>query len=265
MEFARTSFAKRLHTMLKVDMRRLLLSKLTYILIGSAFLMPVLILIMTTMMDGSVTVDPQTGVETVIEGFDNVWQIIGSVSSAGMDTSMGMTAMCNINLLYFIVSVLVCVFTAQDHCSGFAKNLFTVRARKSDYVISKSIVCFLGGAVMVVAFFLGSLVGGAVAGLPFAMEGFDTGNLALCVAAKVLLVGAFTSLYLLWSVIARQRLWLSLVGSLCTGMFLFMMIPLLTPLDAGVVHVLGCLAGGVLFSLGLGAVSTKILSKSSLV
>ena len=110
----KNTFAKRLRTMLHVDLRRMFTQPLLYIMVGACLVMPVLILVMTTMMDGSVTVNPQTGVETVIEGFDNTWQIIGSVSTAGMSMSMDMTAMCNINLLYFIVAALVCIFVAQD-------------------------------------------------------------------------------------------------------------------------------------------------------
>lgn len=178
---------------------------------------------------------------------------------------MDMTAMCNINLLYFIVSALVCIFVSADFRSGYAKNLFTVRAKKSDYVISKTLVGFVGGGLMVLAFFVGSLLGGAIAGLSFAMEGFNITNILMCLLAKILLIGIFVALYTLWSVIGKQRLWLSLVGSMMTAMFLFVMIPLLTPLDAGVVHVLGCLVGGVLFAIGLGAVSNAILKKTNLI
>lgn len=256
---------KRLKTMLHVDFRRMFTQPLLYIMVGACLVMPILILIMTTMMDGSVSVNPQTGAETVIEGFDYVWQILGTVSSAGMNMSMDMTAMCNINLLYFIVSALVCIFVSADFRSGYAKNLFTVRAKKSDYVISKTLVVFVGGGLMVLAFFVGSLLGGAIAGLSFAMEGFNITNILMCLLAKILLIGIFVALYTLWSVIGKQRLWLSLVGSMMTAMFLFMMIPLLTPLDAGVVHVLGCLVGGVLFAIGLGAVSNAILKKTNLI
>ena len=75
----------------------------------------------------------------------------------------------------------------------------------------------------------------------------------------------FTRNVLLWSVIAKQRLWLSLVGSLMSSMLLFMMIPMLTPLDSTIMNVILCGAGAVLFSLGLGAVSNIVLKKTSLV
>ena len=255
----------RLKTMLHVDFRRMFTMPLLYIMVGACLVMPILILVMTTMMDGSVSVNPQTGAETVIEGFDSVWQVIGSVSTAEQAMSMDMTAMCNINLLYFIVSVLVCLFVSEDFRSGYAKNLFTVRAKKRDYVISKTLVCFVGGALMVLAFFVGSLAGGAIAGLPFEMTGFNIDNLAMCVAAKVLLMAVFVPIFLIMAVIAKNKAWLSILLSLMVGMFLFMMIPMLSPLDATLIHVLGCAAGGLLLGIGFGAISNAILKKTSLV
>ena len=140
----KNTFSKRFGSMLKVDFKRLFLSRSFYIIFAACLLAPILILVMTTMMDGSVTVDPNTGVETVMEGFDNVWQIIGTVSGASSDagTSMDMsiTSMCNINMLYFAIAALVCIFVADDFRSGYAKNLFTVRAKKTDYVASKTLV-----------------------------------------------------------------------------------------------------------------------------
>ena len=251
--------------MLAVDFRRMFTMPLIYIMVGCCLVMPILILVMTTMMDGSVSVNPQTGVESVIEGFDSAWQIIGTLSSASSAMSMDMTAMCNINLLYFFVAVLVCLFVGDDFRSGYAKNLFTVRAKKADYVISKTLVCFVGGALMILAFFVGSMLGGAIAGLPFDLGTATMGNVIMCVLSKMLLVAAFVPIYLLWSVVGKQKLWMSLVGSFCVSMLFFMMVPMLTPLDSTMVNVLGCLLGGALFSAGFGAISNTVLKKTSLV
>lgn len=140
--------------MLKVDFRRMFTMRLIYILVGACLVMPILILVMTTMMDGSVIVDPQTGIETVIHGFDNAWQAIGSVSGEGSMMNMSMAGMCNINMLYFFLAAPVCMFVSDDFRSGYAKNLFTVRADKTDYVVSKTLVCFVGGAPILIAFFI---------------------------------------------------------------------------------------------------------------
>ena len=264
MKFERQTFGRRLGTMLKVDFRRMFTMPLLYIMVGACLVMPILILVMTTMMDGSVSVDPTTGVETIIEGFDNTWQAIATIST---EPTMGMSmiSMCNINLLYFFVDVLVCIFVAEDFRSGYAKNLFTVRAKKTDYVISKTRVCFVGGALMLLAFFVGTMLGGAISGLPFDLGSAGVSGLVMCMVSKLLLVAVFVPIYLLWSAAAKHKLWISMVGSMMTGMLLFMMIPMMTPLDSTIVNVLGCLIGGVLFSIGLGAVSNMVLKKTSLV
>jgi len=269
MKFEHNTFGKRLKSMLKVDFRRIFTSRLFYIMVGICLVAPILILVMTTMMDGSVSVNPQTGEETIIEGFDNVWQTIGTVSGGGTDADaamgMDMMAMCNMNLLYFGIAVLVCLFVADDFRSGYAKNLFTVRSKKTDYVISKTLVLSVSGVILVVMFAIGSLLGGAIADLPYTMEGFNTANLIMCLLSKMLLVAVFVPIYLAVSVSAKQKSWASLLGSCGVGALLFMMIPMMTPLNATAMNVLLCLAGGVLFSIGLGAVSNAILKKTSLV
>ena len=67
------------------------------------------------------------------------------------------------------------------------------------------------------------------------------------------------------SVIGKSRTWLSLVGGLAVSMLLFMMIPIISPLDSNIGNVLIALIGGMLFTIGLGAVSNQILKKTSLV
>ena len=255
--FEHITFWDRLKTMLKVDFRRMFTQPLVYIMLGISLVMPALILIMTTMTGGA------EGAGESAEMFTNVWQSISSLSGAG--GGMSLTSMCNMNLIYFLAAVLVCVFVADDFRSGYAKNLFTVRAGRADYAFSKSLVGFVCGVGMLVCYFVGAMIGGAIAGLPFAMEGFGVGNLVACLLAKVFLMAVFTSIFLVMSVIAKQRLWLSIVLSLAAGMLLFTMIPMMTPLDATVLHPVLCLAGGALFGAGLGAVSTVILRKTSVV
>ena len=266
--FEKNTFTKRLKSMLKVDTRRLLISPFFYIMVGISFIVPILILVMTSMMDGIVSTNPQTGQETVMHGFDYVWQILGSVSSASMESagmSMDLVSMCNINMMYFAVAVLVCVFVCDDFRSGYAKNLFTVRAKKTDYVISKTIVSSIGGGAMILAFVFGSIIGGAIASLSFEMVGFNAFNLVCSIISKVLLVPIFVSIFLTMSVIGKQKSWLSICLSLGVGMFLFMVISIASPLDAGIIHIILCLVGSVGFAVGMGAISNLILKKTSLV
>ena len=265
----KNTFSKRFGSMLKVDFKRLFLSRSFYIIVAACLIAPILILVMTTMMDGSVTVDPNTGVETVMEGFDNVWQIIGTVSGASEDASasmdMSITSMCNINMLYFAIAALVCIFVADDFRSGYAKNLFTVRAKKTDYVASKTLVLFVGSAFMMLAFVLGAILGGIFAGVSFEMVGFNVGNLIMSVLAKILLCLIFVGIYLCMSVVAKQKLWLSILLSFGVGMFLFNIAPMVSPLNSGILQVILCTAGGAGFAIGMGAISNLVLKKTSLV
>ena len=263
MKFEKNTFGARLSSMLKVDFRRMFTMRLVYIMLGICLVAPILILVMTTMMDGMVSVDPQTGVETTIEAFDSTWQAISSYSGAEM--SMDLTGMCNLNLVYFGAAVLVCLFITEDFRSGYAKNLFTVRAKKADYVISKTIVGIVGGVLMILAFFIGAMLGGAISGLPFDTGTAGVSGIVMCMLSKLLLIVVFVPIYVLASVVAKSKTWMSLVGSLAAGMLLFMMIPALTPLDSTIMNVVLCLAGGGLFSAGLGAISSTVLRKTSLV
>lgn len=267
--FGRNSFGRRLSSMLSVDFRRMFTMPLFYIMTGIAAVIPVLVLVMTTAVGGTASIDPVTGVETVVEmePFTNAWQVVESVSgeSSGMSGDNVMMSMCNINLLFFLAAVLVCIFVADDFRSGYAKNLFAVRPRKTDYVISKTFVGFVGGAFMVLAYSAGTVLGGAIAGLSFDAGAAGISGIVMCLLSKALLMAVFVPIYLLWSVVGKQKLWLSMVGSFAVGMLFFMMIPMLTPLDFGIINVVMCLAGGALFSAGIGAASNLVLRKTSLV
>ena len=260
MKFEKNSFNKRMKSMLNVDFKRMFTTPLFYIMIGISLVMPILILVMTSMMDGTVTTDPQTGVQTTIEGFKNVWQIIGTSSN---DSSMGMSiiSMCNINMMFFVIAVFVCIFITDDFRSGYSKNLFTVRSKKTDYAISKSVVCFVAGACMIIAFFLGSMLGGAISGLPFVLEGATAFQVTMSMISKILLVGIFISIFMFASIIAKQRLWLALILSLGIGMLFFTMVPIITPLNAGFVNVILCAAGSVGFIALFVWLSKIILNK----
>ena len=118
---------------------------------------------------------------------------------------------------------------------------------------------------MLIAYFVGSLLGGAISGLPFDLHGLTTGNIAMCMMAKIFLMLVFVAIDVIVSVAAKQKAWLCLCGSLGAGMLLFMVVSLITPLGSTLLHVIGCLTGGVLVSVGLGVCSNRILNKTSLV
>lgn len=263
-KFEAFGFSKRLKSMLRVDFKRMFKSRLFYIILAIALIMPILMTVMMDMMDGSVSVDPQTGEETVMEGPENTWQNIGTLPGEPMGGAE-IFAMCNINMMFMGVAVFICLFISDDFRSGYAKNLFTVRAGKGDYVISKTLAGFVCGALMLIAYFVGSMLGGAIAGLSFDLCGLNAGNLIMCMLAKILLMPVFVSIFTLISIAAKQKAWLSICGSLGGGMLLFMMVSMITPLGSTVIHALLCLAGGAMFACGLGAISRIVLKKTGLV
>lgn len=267
--FEKSDFGKRLKSMLKVDFKRMFKSRLFYILIACALVIPILITVMMTMMDGSVSKDPQTGVETVMEGPENAWQSIGTLPSEDGEAAemggMDVMSMCNINMMFMLVAVFICLFISEDFRSGYAKNLFTVRAKKGDYVISKTLAGFAAGAIMLTAYFIGAMLGGAISGLSFDLMGLSALNIVMCMIAKIFLMLVFVAIDVIVAVSAKHVAWLSLCGSLGACMLLFMMVSMITPLGSTAINVVLCLAGGLLFSVGLGALSKTILNKTSLV
>ena len=264
MKFEKISFAGRIKSMLKVDFRRMFKSKLFYILIACALVIPILMTVMMSMMDGSVSVNPQTGIETIMEGPENAWQNIGTLPGEPLGGDE-IFMMCNINMAFMGVAVFVCLFISDDFRSGYAKNLFTVRAKRGEYVVSKTVSGFICGAFMLIAYFIGSMLGGAISGLSFDLHGLNAGNLAMCMLAKIFLMLVFVSIFTLISVSAKQKAWLAICGSLGGGMLLFMTVSMITPLGSTPIHVVLCAAGGVLFALGLGTISKAVLKKTSLV
>ncbi len=265
--FEHIGFGKKLKSMLSVDFRRMFTTPLFYIMVGIAVVIPVLVLVMTTTVGGSTSVDPVTGIETVaeMEPMTNTWQVVESISGESAGMSSDIMSMCNINLLFFLAAVFVCIFVADDFRSGYAKNLFAVRSQKADYVISKTLVGFIGGACMILAYFIGAAVGGAITGLSFDPGTAGVSGIVMCLLSKIFLMAVFVSIFVLMSTVGKQKLWLSLVGSLAVGLLLFMMVPSMTPLNSTMMNVILCLAGGALFSIGLGAVSNLVLRKTSLV
>ena len=254
-DFPSQSFSKRLNTMMKADGRRMFTSSMFYIMAGIALVMPILILCMTTMV----------GADPAAEAgmFQSVWQIIGS-ESGDMGMTMDMTTMCNINLMFFMAGIFLCLFVAEDFQSGYAKNLFTVRARKGDYIASKTFYGFLAGTIFLACFFVGALLGGAFSGLSFATSAAGIAGIVMCMLSKIFLMAVFIAIFLLMAVIGRQRSWLSILLALFGGMLMFMMIPAMTPIDAGIVHVGLTLAGGAIFAPCIGLISKLVLSRQDL-
>ena len=264
-KFESFGFKKRLKSMLSVDFRRMLTSRLFYIIIAVSLLLPIVMTVMMAMMDGTESIDQVTGEITVMEGPENTWQNIGTLPGGENMGGAEIFAMCNVNMTFMGVAAFVCLFITEDFRSGYAKNLFTVRAKKSEYVISKTLTGGICGALMIIAYFIGSLLGGAVAKLSFDLFGLGIYNIAMCLLSKIALMLVFVSIFTLISIASKEKSWLAICGSLGGGMLLFMTVSMITPLASTVINLLLSLSGAALFSLGLGAASCAVLNKTSLV
>lgn len=272
-QFEKFDFKKRLTSMIKLDFRRLFTSSFFYIIIGTCLIIPILILVMIKMMEGTPMTDQygnaildEFGNPVLMEGFKNVWQMLGSVSGGSSQAmTMDITSMCNINMMFFAVTILISMFISQDFRSGYVKNLFTVRSNKVDYVISKTLIGFVGGTIMILVFFIGSLIGGAIASISFELVDVNVINIIMSLLSKIGLVLVFASIFVMMSIVGKEKLWLSLLGGLGIGMLMFMMIPIVSPLNATPIHVVLALVGGSMFTFGMGAITNIILKKTRLI
>ncbi len=266
-KFESLNFAERIKRMIKVDFRRMFKSRVFYIIIAAALIMPILMTVMMSMMDGMETVNQQTGESVIMQGPENAWQNIGTLPGGETMGGMDVFAMCNINMAFMGVAVFICLFISDDFRSGYSKNLFTVRSKKGDYVFSKILSGFICGALMIIAYFIGSVLGGAISGLSFELTayGLSSLNIVCCFLSKILLMLVFVPIFTLISVAAKSKAWLAICGSLGGGMLLFMMVSMISPLESTFMNVGLCLAGGALFAIGLGAICNLVLKKTSLV
>lgn len=259
----KNSCISKLKSMIKFDLRRMFVQLSTYIFLLIALISPILILVMTTLMDGKVMVNPETNVETVIEGFDNVWQIISSLS--GQSNAMSMTSMCNLDLMYFLIIVFVCLFIGDDFRSGYVKSLFTYRISKKEYVTSKMITSIIFGYCAIILFFIGSMLGGAISGLSFEIEGYTVYNIVMCLLSKLCLVAMFASFTAIMSFFSKTKTWLSMILSLSISMIFYMMISLLAPLNATIMNLVLCFIISNFVAILVGVVGNIILKKTNLI
>ena len=238
--------------MLKLDFYRLLRAPIFYIMLGIAGFIPALVLAMVGMEEA-----------TSAQTFTNTWQAFEGLSgnTAGL---MDFANMTNVNMVFIFAALLLSIFVAHDYSSGFAKNIFTVHAKKSDYVVSKSIVGIFGGVCMVLSYFLATITAGAITGKSFDLGAAGIGGLMLCLLSKMALMGVFVPLYLSVAVLFKQKLWLTIVATFVAGVLFYPVASIAVPLDATVLTLVVSVVAGIIGFIGFGALSTLILNKRDL-
>ena len=118
---------------------------------------------------------------------------------------------------------------------------------------------------MFLGFFVGSVLGGAIAGLPFDTGTAGISGIIMCMLSKIGMVAVFVGIDFTASTVAKGKTWMSIVVSMVVAMLLYMMVPMVTPLDSGLINVIMCFVAGILICTGFGAVSCQVLKRTSLV
>ncbi|MCL2675005.1 MAG: ABC transporter permease [Firmicutes bacterium] len=246
------TFFSRVKPMIKLDFYRLFHTPAFYITVGIAALIPALVLTMVGAEQGA---DAQS--------FTNTWQVFEGLSGATAGL-MDFANMANVNMVFIFAALLLSIFVSHDYGSGFVKNIFTVHAKKSDYVVSKSVVGIFGGACMILAYFLVTVIAGAIMGKSFDLGAAGAYGLIMCLLSKMVLMGVFVPLYLIFAVLFKQKLWMTIIATFAAGILFYPVASIAVPLDANVLTLIMCvLAAGIGF-VGFGSLSGLILNKRDL-
>ena len=202
--FETPSLTKRLKSMLGVDFYRLFHTPMFYIFLAIAAIIPAMVSSMG-MMEG-----PDGTANTAL--FTNAWNIVAADSPLYVVHDIGEYA--NMNMVFIFGGIMVSIFIGHDYRSGYVKQLFTTHAKKSDYMISKSLVCAFAMACMCGTYLLGGLAGGLFAGLDFHVNFF---SLLIAILGKVIMSLGWASLYTFLNVIFRRQFGVSITSCFVLG------------------------------------------------
>lgn len=237
-----------LTSMLKLDFYRLFHTPALYIMLLIAAIIPALMVTMT---------DPSGNVM-----YENVWQLVESFGSSAVSSNpMDFSGYANINMVFIFAGLLMSIFIAHDYSSGFVKNIFTVHARKRDYIISKTLVGIFGGIGMILTYVIGIMFAGMFTHLSFEI---NITGLLLCLLSKALLMFIFCSLFSCVSVFFKNKLWLTIIFTFLFGMMLYPM-GSIANLSANITTLIMCLMIGLIGAIILQVIGTLILRKRDLI
>ena len=202
--FETPGLTKRLKSMLGVDFYRLFHTPMFYIFLAIAAIIPAMVSSMGAMSG------PDSAAGAAL--FTNAWNIIAADSPLYVVHNIGEYA--NMNMVFIFGGIMVSIFIGHDYRSGYVKQLFTTHAKKSDYMISKSLVCAFAMACMCGTYLLGGLAGGIFAGLDFHVNVF---SLLIAILGKVIMSLGWASLYTFLNVIFRRQFGVSITSCFVLG------------------------------------------------
>lgn len=203
--FEKPSFTERVKRMLGVDFYRLFHTPMFYIFLAIAAIIPAMVSSMG-MMGGP------NGAAAAAPLFTNAWNIVAADTPLYVVRDIGEYA--NMNMVFIFGGIMVSIFIGHDYRSGYVKQLFTTHSHKSDYMISKSLVCAFAMACMCGTYLLGGLAGGLFAGLSFQVH---FGSLLIALLGKVIMSLGWASLYTFLNVIFRRQFGVSITSCFVLG------------------------------------------------
>ena len=201
--FESPSFAERIKGMLGVDFYRLFHTPLFYIFLGIAAIIPAMVSAMTTMTDPN---------GNPIQLYNNVWQIIAAEDS--LYVIRGIADYANMNMVFIFGGIMVSIFIGHDYKSGYVKQLFTIHAKKEDYMISKTIICAFAMMCMCITYFIGGFAGGMFAGYDWKVNAL---SLIIAILGKMVMSLGWASLFTFLNVIFRRYFGISVASSFFFG------------------------------------------------
>ena len=190
--------------MLGVDFYRLFHTPMFYIFLAIAAIIPAMVLSMTSMPDPNGT--------AAAPMYTNTWQIVATDTPLYVVSDIAEYA--NMNMVFIFGGIMVSIFIGHDYKSGYVKQLFTIHAKKQDYMMSKTITCAFAMACMCITY----LLGGTAAGL-FSGTSFEVNILSLIIAVlgKMVMSLGWASLYTFLNIIFRRYFGVSIVSSFFFG------------------------------------------------
>lgn len=204
LRFESPTFIQRIKAMLGVDFYRLFHTPLFYIFLAIAAIIPAMLIGVTGIENPDGTVSQPL--------FTNVWQAIAA------DTPIygfeGIEKYANMNMVFIFGGIMVSIFIGHDYKSGYVKQLFTTHAKKSDYMISKSLTCAFAMACMCMTYLLGAILAGALTRTAFSV---DLGNLLCAIVGKLVMSLGWASLYTFLNVVFRKYFGVSIASSFFFG------------------------------------------------
>lgn len=204
LRFESPTFIQRIKAMLGVDFYRLFHTPLFYIFLAIAAIIPAMLIGVTGIENPDGTVSEPL--------FTNVWQAIAA------DTPIygfeGIEKYANMNMVFIFGGIMVSIFIGHDYKSGYVKQLFTTHAKKSDYMISKSLTCAFAMACMCMTYLLGAILAGALTRTAFSV---DLGNLLCAIVGKLVMSLGWASLYTFLNVVFRKYFGVSIASSFFFG------------------------------------------------